>query len=78
MLRNKAYITSANNERAQCRLTNSKSEPLRLLPMGLFEKSKVWQTSPMNLQELKTAITTAVDTIDNEACSRVMGWIPTA
>ncbi|GFU34605.1 hypothetical protein NPIL_408111 [Nephila pilipes] len=35
-------------------------------------KSKVWQTSPTNLPEHKTAITTAVDTIDSEACSRVM------
>ena len=30
------------------------------------------QTSPMNLPELKTPLTTSVDTIDNEACSRVM------
>ncbi|GFS97232.1 t-complex protein 1 subunit delta [Nephila pilipes] len=37
-----------------------------------YLKSKVWQTSPTNLPELKTAITTAVDTIDSEACSRVM------
>ncbi|GFS53505.1 t-complex protein 1 subunit delta [Nephila pilipes] len=37
-----------------------------------YLKSKVWQTSPTNLPELKTAITTAVDTIDREACSRVM------
>ncbi|GFS63289.1 retrovirus-related Pol polyprotein from type-1 retrotransposable element R2 [Nephila pilipes] len=37
-----------------------------------YLKSKVWQTSPTNLPELKTAITTAVDTIDSEACTRVM------
>ncbi|GFR08755.1 t-complex protein 1 subunit delta [Trichonephila clavata] len=37
-----------------------------------YLKSKVWQTSPTNLPELKTAITTAVNTIDSEACSRVM------
>ncbi|GFR07922.1 t-complex protein 1 subunit delta [Trichonephila clavata] len=37
-----------------------------------YLKSKLWQTSPTNLPELKTAITTAVDTIDSEACSRVM------
>ncbi|GFS75525.1 PPDK_N domain-containing protein, partial [Nephila pilipes] len=36
-----------------------------------YLKSKVLQTSPTNLPELKTAITTAVDTIDSEACSRI-------
>ncbi|XP_054713645.1 uncharacterized protein LOC129223103 [Uloborus diversus] len=35
-------------------------------------KSKIWQRSPTNLSELKTAITTAVETIDSEAHSRVM------
>ncbi|GFT77392.1 t-complex protein 1 subunit delta [Nephila pilipes] len=39
----------------------------------LFFMVMTWsKTSPTNLPELKTAITTAVDTIDSEASSRVM------
>ncbi|GBM99300.1 hypothetical protein AVEN_161428-1 [Araneus ventricosus] len=37
-----------------------------------YMKSKVWQTSPKTLPELKIAVTSAVHTIACNVCSRVM------